>query len=127
MTQSIAVLEPIEFVTFDHATLADLCAAEGPGAEAAIAETLTEVETLIAVIATQMGYVEGLGRSCTALARAAGRIGMTTIHDGAQAVLTCIAQGDATARVACTARLVRLGEPRRSAGWAVQVTPDTVA
>lgn len=125
MTHNIARLHPLETVNFDHDTLAALCSAEGLRAETTITDALAEVETLIALIATQDGHPAGLARSCADLQRVAGRIGMTTIRDGAKAVLTCLAECNDTARAACTARLVRLGEPRQTSGWAMQ--PNTVA
>ncbi|SDY29522.1 hypothetical protein SAMN05444004_10168 [Jannaschia faecimaris] len=127
MTNNIVRLRPTETVKFDHDTLAALCASEGQHAETTITNALEEVGTLISVIGTQGGYYEGLHRSCTQLRRVADRVGMTTIHDGAEAVLNCIAQGNRVALAACTARLVRLGEPKQVGDWTMQQTPDTVA
>lgn len=125
MTHTIATLHPLETVNFDHETLAALCRAEGTRAEATITGALAQVEALIALIATQGGQATGLARTCRDLEAVAGRIGMATIRDGARAVLTCLAQDDSTALAACTARLLRLGEPRQTGGWAMQ--PNTVA
>lgn len=125
MTHTIAKLHPLETVNFDHDTLAALCAVEGGRAEQTITEALSQVETLIALIATQGGHPAGLARSCADLQRVSAKIGMTTIRDGAEAVLTCLAERNDTALAACTARLVRLGEPKQTGGWAMQ--PNTVA
>ena len=125
MTHTIAKLHPMETVNFDHATLAALCATEGVQAEATITEALARVEALIALIATQDNHPSGLERSCADLQQIAAQIGMTTIRDAAEAVLTCLAMRNDTARAACTARLVRMGEPKQTGGW--KMTPDTVA
>ncbi len=127
MTPSIDTLRPVEPVTFDHATLADFCTAQGAGAEAAVAAVLAEIEALIWLAATQGDHLAGLTRSCDALVRIGTRIGMTTITGAAGAILDCISTGDDTGRAACTARLIRLGEPRPSQRWAVQATPDTAS
>ncbi|CTQ48953.1 hypothetical protein [Jannaschia donghaensis] len=127
MTHTVATLHPIETVAFDHATLAAFCTAEGPRAEETITKALTDVETLIAQIGAQGDHVRGVMRSCAELQRISALIGMTTIRDAAGAVLTCLAQDDATALRACIARLVRLGEPKQTGGWAMERTPDTVA
>lgn len=127
MTHTIATLHPTETVQFDHAILAALCAAEGDHAEETITRILTDVEELIALVAVQGNNLGGLARTCAELSRLSGQIGMTTIRAGADAVLTCIAQDNRTSLAACTARLLRLGEPRQKGGWAMAPARDTGA
>lgn len=127
MTQTIATLRPTETISFDQGTLAAFCSAEGYEAESAITRHLSEIETLIDLLCVQADHPAGLARTCHDLSAAAGRIGMASIRDGAEAVLDCLARDDRTALAACTARLIRQCGPMQTGGWVMAPTPDTVA
>ncbi|WP_281826579.1 hypothetical protein [Jannaschia rubra] len=130
MTQQIATLHPQETMTFDRARLAAVCDSHGHRAETFIAFVLTEIETLVPTLRAQVAARDGDGlrRSCTDVNMLAASIGMVTMDRASRAVLDCLDRGDATAAMACAARLVRLGRPGTPDGWAMVCAPaDTIA
>ena len=119
MSAAIAELPFEETMTFDHVRLARVCDRHARDAEAHLASVLTRVETLVREAGTQRGDAAALRRTCSDLRDLAGSIGMITMERAAAAVCDSAASDDARALGACHARLLRLGNPGRTRGWAL--------
>ena len=129
----VAALRPRETMQFDQARLVAVCDEHGAGAEAHIALVLDVVEAQVARAAALAADPAALARTCDAIEEAAAEIGMATMAQAARALRDCLRvpprPGGEAARDACMQRLLRLGRPGGSGGWALMrgPDPDTVA